>query len=81
MTGRPILTRLIWATLFFVFSLPVAIVGNFLIFPFWSWFEETTGIESLGHSGPAEWTYFLVYGALIAVGIGGMLIRRMRIRQ
>ena len=24
---------------------------------FWGWFEEKTGIESLGHSGPADWVF------------------------
>ena len=24
---------------------------------FWGWFEAKTGIESLGHSGPADWVF------------------------
>ena len=28
---------------------------------FWGWFEERTGIESLGHSGPATWVYIALW--------------------
>ncbi len=43
----------------------VAVVITFFTFPFWRWFEETSGIESFGHSGPAEWCYLLVYFIVI----------------
>jgi uncharacterized membrane protein YphA (DoxX/SURF4 family) len=42
-------------------AMPVAVVITFFTFPFWRWFEETNGIESFGHSGPAEWCYLAVY--------------------
>ncbi len=45
--------------------MPVAVVITFFTFPFWRWFEETSGIESIGHSGPAEWCYLLVYFIVI----------------
>jgi H+/Cl- antiporter ClcA len=38
-------------------STPVAIILTFVVTPFWSWLEATTGIESIGHSGPAAWCY------------------------
>jgi TRAP-type C4-dicarboxylate transport system permease small subunit len=28
---------------------------------FWGWFEERTGIESLGHGGPATWVYLALW--------------------
>jgi hypothetical protein len=48
-----------------VAGLPVAIVATLLLLPFWSWLEAHFGIESVGHSGPAEWCYLATY-----VGIG-----------
>lgn len=33
------------------------IVIAILAAPFWNWFETTTGIESIGHSGPADWVF------------------------
>ena len=53
---------------------PLSIVATILLFPFWSWFEATTGVESVGHSGPAEWCYavaFLILVAVIAIALLG----------
>jgi hypothetical protein len=55
-------------------AVPLSIVTTILLFPAWSWFEATTGIESVGHSGPAEWCYvvdFLIFamGATLAAVI------------
>jgi hypothetical protein len=41
-------------------ALPVSVVTTFLLSPFWSWLEASTGIESIGHSGPADWCYLAV---------------------
>ena len=46
--------------------LPAAFLLTFLLMPLWSWIEATYKIESVGHSGPADWCYWAVY-ALIAV--------------
>jgi MYXO-CTERM domain-containing protein len=43
---------------------PVAIVLTFLLLPLWSWVEATFAVESVGHSGPADWCFFAVYGLL-----------------
>ena len=43
-------------------------VGALLTWPFWGWFEKTTGIESLGHSGPDDWVFNFMIG-LAAVTI------------
>ena len=52
-------------------SIPVALLVTMLLVPFWSWLEATSGIESLGHSGPAAWCYLAVY--LLVVTICGLL--------
>jgi hypothetical protein len=48
-----------------IVSLPLAVILTILIHPFWNWFETLTGIESYGHSGPADWCYLTDY-AIIA---------------
>jgi hypothetical protein len=42
-------------------SIPVAFILTFVLAPFWSWLEATTDIESIGHSGPAEWCYLVTF--------------------
>jgi len=32
-----------------------------------SWIEATYRIESVAHSGPADWCFFVVYGAFLVV--------------
>ena len=54
------------ALIILVVALPVAIMITVITHPFWLWFEETSGIESYGHSGPAEWCYWVVYFILLA---------------
>jgi hypothetical protein len=54
--------------LVWVITVPVALVGTFLLAPFWGWFEAQTGVEALGHSGPAEWCYLAVYAVLALLG-------------
>ena len=41
-------------------SLPISFIVTILLFPLWSWVEKRFGIESVGHSGPAEWCYWVM---------------------
>ena len=52
-----------------VLAIPIAFISTILIHPFWKWFEKATGIESFGHSGPAEWCYWFDYMVIIVIGI------------
>ena len=52
-------------------AVPGTVVATLLLFPFWSWLEASTGLESVGHSGPAEWCYVVVFALLLT---GGVLI-------
>jgi len=47
--------------------MPLAIFLTFMLWRFWDWFERVSGIESLGHSGPAEWCFVAIYIMLISV--------------
>ena len=42
-------------------SAPIAIFITIALLPLWSWVESISGIESVGHSGPAEWCYLVCY--------------------
>ncbi len=65
---RRITKSLLLAALLLLVPLPVAFVVTILLYPFWSWIEMSYGIESVGHSGPADWCFGLVYVLLVWVG-------------
>ena len=48
-----------------LFAIPLAIILTFVLSPFWNWFEAFSGIESLGHSGPANWCFAASYVVLV----------------
>lgn len=48
---------------------PFAFVAAAVLSPLWSWIEAATGLESMGHSGPASWCYLATWGALSALGL------------
>jgi len=57
--------------------LPIAFIVTILLSPLWSWIEATYGIESIGHSGPSDWCFYLVYGVIAATAsIAFVLVRR-----
>ena len=44
---------------------PLAVVLTFVTAPIWLRIEMRFGVESYGHSGPAEWCYLVVYVLLV----------------
>jgi hypothetical protein len=60
-------------------SAPVALMLTWSLLPLWDQIEARTGLESRGHSGPAEWCYAAVYGVLVAVSL--FLLFRSRSRD
>jgi len=36
-----------------------------MLVPMWRWIEEDFGIEAIGHSGPSEWCFYLVFAILM----------------
>ncbi len=79
------LTRLSWAGIGMVLcitAMPVAIAVTIFMIPLWSWLENTFAIESIGHSGPAEWCYILTYLlVLIVATFTWWAIKRQRKQQ
>jgi hypothetical protein len=46
--------------------IPATFVLTLLLLPVWSWIEARYGIEAVGHSGPSDWCFWLVFGVLAA---------------
>lgn len=61
-----------------VLALPVAFVAAVLLHPFWSWLEATTGLESMGRHGPADWCYGAVWGVMVLAALLPAGVRRAR---
>jgi hypothetical protein len=59
-------------------AMPLAIVGTFLLTPFWRWLEATTAIESIGHSGPSDWCFVAVYSFALIASFSGWRLSRAR---
>lgn len=72
-----------WDILAVVLIVLVALPGSFLLtvalFPFLAWVESETGIETIGHSGPADWCILTLWG--LCAGIGIAFYRRCRRRE
>jgi hypothetical protein len=56
-------------------AVPASVVTTFLLIPFWSWLERYTGVESVGHSGPADWCYLAVFLTMALAIALFMLVR------
>jgi len=57
-------------------SAPIAFAVTIALLPLWSWIESTFKIESVGHSGPAEWCYWTSY--IIILTCAGLIYRALR---
>ena len=58
--------------------LPASFILTILLLPLWSWIEATYKIESVGHSGPADWCYWAVYTLLVAVSLSAYAFKATR---
>ena len=63
-----------------VVCMPIAFIVTFLLSPLWSWIEATYGIESIGHSGPSDWCFYVVYGVLSASVLAAVAFIRLHLR-
>lgn len=69
MQARTAARRLLVGFGILLLSVPLGMLVTLVLLPFWRWIEESTGIESVGHSGPADWC-FLVSTAACALVLG-----------
>ncbi|HVZ64441.1 MAG TPA: hypothetical protein VG936_07710 [Lacunisphaera sp.] len=60
--------KLLAALLTLLLALPVSFVVTLLLIPLWRWIEATYGLESIGHSGPADWCFEVVFGLVLLAG-------------
>ena len=68
--------RLVVTIVMLFILVPVAVIVTLLAVPVWSWIEKYFSIEAIGHSGPAQWCYLVVYLLTVLVwlvvwGLGG----------
>jgi hypothetical protein len=63
------MTRIVKMIAILLLAIPIALALVIFTAPFWRWFEVSTGIESIGHSGPAAWCYVFVYVMLVLLGV------------
>ena len=59
MTG--IWRALATVALIVLLGVPVTFAATIALLPLWSTIERRYGIESVGHSGPADWCFWLVF--------------------
>ena len=59
--------RLATTVLIVVIGIPVTFAATIALMPVWSKVEARYGIESVGHSGPSDWCFGLVFGVYLCV--------------
>ena len=48
-------------------SIPLSVATTLAMTPVWQWFEDRFEIESVGHSGPADWCFLLMFLGCVSV--------------
>ncbi len=60
-------------------GVPVTFFATIALLPLWSEIERRYGIESVGHSGPADWCFWVVF--VIYLGVALAVARPFRLRR
>jgi hypothetical protein len=63
----PLWQRLTATLVTVVIGIPVTFAATIALMPVWSKIEARYGIESVGHSGPSDWCFGLVFGVYLCV--------------
>lgn len=66
--------------LYGVAALPLSAIATLALLPLWRFIEERFGIESVGHSGPADWCFILLYVMGLSAGAVVFALRARRRR-
>jgi len=67
--------RLVMTVAIVLIGVPITFAATIALLPLWSMIERRYGIESVGHSGPADWCFWTVFGvylflaAMLAIGM------------
>ena len=60
-------------------SAPLSVLLTLALMPFWRWLEATRGIDSVGHSGPAEWCFVAGFlTSFVILSCVGIVVARRR---
>ena len=62
-------------------GLPITFAATFALLPFWSMIERRFGIESVGHSGPSDWCFLVVFGVYLSLATMVVIGRRRSARR
>ena len=64
-----------------VISVPLTFWLTFMLLPLWGWIEARYGIESVGHSGPSDWCFSVVFAIVMSVLTGMYVYASRRIHE
>ena len=67
--------RILLAAGFCLACVPLAFALTIALMPVWLRIEVHYGIEAVGHSGPADWCFWLVYALLVMTGLVVLAVR------
>jgi hypothetical protein len=48
-----------------IIGAPISGLVTLALMPLWSWIERVHSIEAVGHSGPSDWCFELVYAVWV----------------
>ena len=61
-------TAIALIVLFAAAAVPLSAITTLALLPLWRYIEARYGIESVGHSGPADWCFILLYTLWLLAG-------------
>lgn len=64
---RIVVRHLIAGVGILLISIPLSVATTLAMLPVWQWFEDRFQIESVGHSGPADWCFLVMFLGCISV--------------
>jgi hypothetical protein len=77
------LVRFVVVLAILLISMPPAFMVTLALTPLWSYIEARYRIESVGHSGPADWCFelsYVVVVVIVAASFAAILRRSRRLR-
>jgi len=65
--------RLVMTVAIVLIGVPITFAATIALLPLWSMIERRYGIESVGHSGPSDWCFWVVFGVYLFLSATVML--------
>ena len=70
---KPTIRHVLAVLTILLISVPTSVLLTLLLLPLWRGLEQNFGIESVGHSGPAEWCFGAMFVACV-VTLGSLYV-------